>query len=139
MSFNLREHNRDAWNQQVAKDNPWTRPVGPEAIAKARGDEVSIVLTPVKRVPSAWLGQLTGKRVLCLASGDGLQAPLLAAAGAHVTLLDNSPAQLGQDRRVAEREGLAIELIEGDMRDLSAFADARFELIVHPWATKSSG
>ena len=56
----------------------------------------------------------------------------MAAAGATVTVFDNSPKQLAQDRFVAERDELAIETIEGDMRDLTVFADGSFELIVHP-------
>jgi len=47
-------------------------------------------------------------------------------------VFDNSPRQLGQDRAVADRDGLEIETVEGDMRDLSCFADGRFGLIVHP-------
>jgi len=70
--------------------------------------------------------------VLGLASAGGQQCPVFAAAGARVTVFDNSPAQLGQDRRVAEREGLELRLVEGDMRDLSAFADGSFDLIFHP-------
>jgi SAM-dependent methyltransferase len=46
--------------------------------------------------------------------------------------LDNSPAQLAQDRLVAQREGLKIETVEGDMADLSAFPDGRFGLVFHP-------
>jgi ubiquinone/menaquinone biosynthesis C-methylase UbiE len=70
--------------------------------------------------------------VLCLASGGGQQGPILAAAGAKVTVLDNSPKQLEQDRLVARRESLAIDIIEGDMTDLSPFPDETFSLIVHP-------
>jgi SAM-dependent methyltransferase len=39
---------------------------------------------------------------------------------------------LERDRLVAEREGLEIRMVEGDMRDLSAFADESFDLIFHP-------
>jgi ubiquinone/menaquinone biosynthesis C-methylase UbiE len=49
-----------------------------------------------------------------------------------VTVLDASPRQLKQDRTAAEREGLSLETVEGDMADLSMFADATFDLIVHP-------
>jgi SAM-dependent methyltransferase len=70
-------------------------------------------------------------RVLGLASAGGQQLPLLAAAGAHVTSFDLSPLQLAQDRAVADREGLALETVEGDMRDLSAFGDASFDLVFH--------
>ena len=55
-----------------------------------------------------------------------------AAAGAKVTVLDNSSNQLDQDRLVAIREGLKIELVQGDMADLSPFSDNRFGLIFHP-------
>jgi SAM-dependent methyltransferase len=75
---------------------------------------------------------LVGQDVLCLASGGGQQGPILAAAGAHVTVFDNSAAQLAQDRLVADRESLSLQTIQGDMADLSAFSDDRFDLIVHP-------
>jgi SAM-dependent methyltransferase len=124
--------NRGAWDAMVARGNRWTVPVSPEAIAAARRGEWSIVLTPEKSVPRAWFPPLAGERVLCLAGAGGQQAPILAAAGAHVSVLDNSPAQLAQDRAVAEREGLEITCVLGDMRDLSAFADRSFALVFHP-------
>ncbi len=133
MSFDIRSYNRDAWNHQVEQDNEWTRPVSPEVIAKARKGDWSIILTPVKPIPREWFpSSLEGIDVLCLASGGGQQAPVLAAAGANVTLVDNSPGQLGQDRSVAEREGLEIKLVEGDMRNLAMLDNASFDLIVHP-------
>jgi len=55
-----------------------------------------------------------------------------AALGANVTIFDNSPAQLERDRQVALREGLSIQTVEGDMRDLSIFPDASFDLVFHP-------
>lgn len=58
--------------------------------------------------------------------------PHFCAAGAQVTVFDNSPAQLEQDRLVAERENLSIELIQGDMADLSALKSESFDLIFHP-------
>jgi SAM-dependent methyltransferase len=125
-------YNREAWNSRVAQKNRWTVPVSPEAIAAARRGDWHVVLTPQKPVPRAWFPELAGLEVLCLASGGGQQAPILAAAGARVTLLDNSTAQLAQDRFVAERDDLSIDTVEGDMADLSAFADGRFGLIFHP-------
>lgn len=130
--MDVRAYNREAWNRQVAEGNPWTRPVGPEAIAAARQGAWQVVLTAVKPVPRAWFPPLAGCDVLCLASAGGQQGPIFAAAGANVTVFDNSPAQLAQDRLVAEREGLALRTVEGDMADLSAFADASFDLVFHP-------
>lgn len=128
-------HNRDAWDRQVASGNRWTVPVAPEVIARARQGQWSIVLTPSRPVPREWLGDVRGRRVLALASGGGQQGPILAAAGARVTVLDASPAQLAQDRAVAEREGLEIETVEGDMADLRAFPDGTFDLVVNPCST----
>jgi SAM-dependent methyltransferase len=130
--LDIREYNREAWNKQVKKGNVWTIPASPAEMAAARTGNWRIVLTPTKPVPHEWLPDLPGKKVLCLASGGGQQGPVLAAAGAEVTVLDNSPAQLGQDRLVAERENLNIRTVEGDMRDLHMFADGTFDYIVHP-------
>lgn len=131
MSRDVFKYNREAWNRQVAAGNRWTVPVTAEQVAAARRGEWSVVLTPVKPVPRGWFGDLRGARVLCLASGGGQQGPLLAAAGASVVVLDASPAQLAQDRAVAERDGLDLRTEEGDMRDLSRFPDGSFDLIFH--------
>lgn len=128
----VRQINREGWNRLVAEGDVWTQPVGPEVIGRARDGDWSVVLTPTKPVPADWFGDIRGLDVLCLASGGGQQGPVLAAAGARVTVFDASPAQLGQDRLVAEREGLAITLVEGFMHDLSALGDAAFDLIFHP-------
>ena len=34
-------HNRAAWDREVDKDNEWTRPAGPEVIARARAGDWS--------------------------------------------------------------------------------------------------
>lgn len=130
--MNIEQYNREAWNRQVAKGDQWTIPVGPEAIARARQGDWEVVLTPTKPVPKDWFPPLEGKRVLALASAGGQQGPLMAAAGAKVTVLDNSPAQLDRDREVAEREGLEMTLVLGNMADLSRFSDESFDFIFHP-------
>jgi len=129
----VRSHNEQAWDKAVSNNNIWTQPVSPGIIAKARQGEWGILLTETKKTPRSWFpADLIGVDVLCLASGGGQQGPVLAAAGANVTVFDNSSAQLAQDRMVAEREGLDIKTVQGDMRDLSVFADASFDLIFHP-------
>lgn len=130
--LNIAAYQREAWDREVQNGNPWTRPVSMEAIEAARDGKWQIVLTPTKPVPHDWLGSVQRKDILCLASGGGQQGPILAAAGGHVTVVDNSPAQLAQDRLVAERDGLVIRLEIGQMDDLTRFADASFDLVVHP-------
>jgi SAM-dependent methyltransferase len=131
-SMDIRSFNRNAWDRQVELGNTWTKPVSSEEVEAARRGDWKVVLTPTKAVPREWFGSLAGKDVLCLASGGGQQGPILAAAGAKVTVLDNSPRQLGQDRMVAERNGLEINLVEGSMLDLSMFDAESFDLIFHP-------
>ena len=130
--MDVRDYNRSAWDREAQQGNRWTVPVSPEEVAAARDGRWEIYLTPTKVVPQAWFPPLPGADVLCLASGGGQQGPLLAAAGARVTVFDNSPQQLARDRLVAEREELPLTTVEGDMRDLSALSDATFDLIVHP-------
>ena len=117
--MNILEHNRAAWNNEVRKGNQWTIPVTADEIDAAAGGEVRIYLTPLKTVPKSWLGDLKGKRVLCLASGGGQQGPILAAAGAEVTVFDNSDQQLRRDEETASAFGLKIQTVQGNMQDLS--------------------
>jgi ubiquinone/menaquinone biosynthesis C-methylase UbiE len=127
------DYNRTAWDREVEKGNTWTIPVSSEEIAAARAGNWQIVLTPTKPVPAAWYPQpLQGRDVLCLASGGGQQGPIMAAAGARVTVFDNSPKQLERDRLVAQRDGLEIRTVQGDMADLTVFTDASFDFIIHP-------
>ena len=126
-------HNRVAWDLQVGEGNEWSRPVGPEVIARARAGQWSIVLIGYEPVDPTWFpSDIAGCDVLCLASGGGQQGPVLAAAGARVTVFDNSPRQLEQDEMVAEREGLDLRTVLGDARDLGALSDGSFDLVVHP-------
>jgi len=130
--MDILSHNREAWAHEAAAGNKWTLPVDAATIARARRGDWELVLTPTVPVPRAWFGEVAGRDILCLASGGGQQGPVLAAAGARVTVLDNCPEQLERDRAVAAREGLELRLVQGDMRDLSAFADASFDLVFHP-------
>ena len=132
--LDIRNYNREAWNKQVEDgENPWTKPVSPEVIASARQGDFSVLLTENKAVPADWFPPLKDLEILALACGGGQQGPIFAAAGANVTVFDNSPRQLDRDREVAAREGLAnLKTVEGDARDLSLFADASFDFIFHP-------
>ncbi len=134
--MDIRSYNRDAWNREVeGGQSRWTQPVDSETIAKARRNEFSILLTENIPVPLRWFPPLQGADVLCLASGGGQQGPILAAAGARVTVFDNSPAQLKQDQFVAERESLSLRTVEGDAANLSMFGDESFDLVFNPCST----
>ena len=119
--MDVRFHNQKAWDKRVDEGDRWTVPVDSAEIARARAGELHLLLTPSQPVPRHWFpANLGGLSTLCLASGGGQQGPLLAAAGCHVTVLDNSPKQLKQDRLVADREKLHLETVQGDMADPDA-------------------
>ena len=132
-SFDPVMYNRAAWDREVERGNEWTQPASPEVISRARTGEWSVVLIGYQAVSREWFpADLVGVELLCLASGGGQQAPVLSAAGAVVTVLDNSPRQLDRDRGVATREGLTIRTVLGDMRDLSMFSDDCFDIVFNP-------
>lgn len=129
------EANSQIWDERSKNSDVWSIPVSKEEVKRAKEGKWSIVLTPTKPVPANWFPEkLEGSKILCLASGGGQQGPILAAAGADVTVFDNSKVQLEKDAFVAQRDGLAIKTFRGNMQDLSAFADESFDCIVHPWS-----
>ena len=124
-------HNQRAWDTQAKANVPWSQPVSSEVVEKAKQGiwDLYVLPTPIEK---DWIGDIKGKKVLCLASAGGQQGPILAALGAEVTVFDLSLEQLQKDKDVAERDQLNLVVHQGDMRDLSRFADASFDLIVHP-------
>ena len=109
----------------------WTNCATAEQMQKAREGQLSLRLYE-REIPAQWLGELRGKKVLCLAGAGGLQGPLLSCAGADVTVLDLSAGMLAKDREIARREQLSMQIIKGNMCDLSLFDDESFDLILNP-------
>ncbi len=131
--MDIRDHNRRAWDRQVESGNEWTVPVvsggDRRAPVGASGRWCSPRSSPCR---TTGLANLTELR--CAVSGLGRRSagPDPGRRRRYVVSYDNSPRQLEQDRLVAERDGLDLQTVEGDMRDLSAFADRSFDLIFHP-------
>ena len=127
------QRNSNAWDKKVEEGSRYTQPVSSEVIEKSKSGEWEITVTTEKSVPRNWFPKsLEGLKILCLASGGGQQAPVLAAAGADVTVTDISKKQLEQDEYVAKRDGLTLKTVQGDMSDLSDFEDEYFDIVVNP-------
>jgi ubiquinone/menaquinone biosynthesis C-methylase UbiE len=126
------KHNKSAWDNYVDKKDRWTIPVTDEELENVRKGNWGIVLTPNKMVPKKWFPDLKGLKILGLASGGGQQGPILATLGADVTIFDNSEKQLEQDKILSDKFNLDIKTVQGDMKDLSVFADNSFDLIFNP-------
>ncbi len=131
--MDINEYNRNAWNLQSREGCEWSTPFPDEVIERARSGEWELRLTPGRPVPRDWFpASLEGCEILCLASGGGQQAPVLAAAGARVTSVDHSDVQLEKDIEAARRHGLRIEALHADMADLSGLTGDRYDLVFNP-------
>jgi ubiquinone/menaquinone biosynthesis C-methylase UbiE len=120
----IARYNQGRWRRLVDANAMFTRPALDLDVGAAR-----------ERVdPRGRLGSVGGKRVLILAGGGGQQSVAFALLGARVTVLDLSDAQLATDREAAARLGLEIRTIEGDMRDLSEFDAAAFDVVTQPYS-----
>src|SRR2546421_179828 len=75
--------------------------------------------------------KLDGARVLGLAAGGGWDPVIFAKLGAQTTVFDISPTQLKTVRDLARRQKVKIRLLRGNMKDLSVFKDASFDVVWH--------
>ena len=120
----LAETNRRRWNALASANVMYSQPWLDLTRDNAR-----------ERIdPTRVLGDLSGQRVLCLAASAGQQAAAFALLDAEVTVFDLSDVQLARDRATAAHYGLAIETVQGDMRDLSAFADDSFDIVYQAYS-----
>ena len=107
------EHNRRAWDERARQGKRFAQPA-----TEADFDD------PMKSMDGpGWLGDVRDKRVLCLGAGGGRHGPLLASLGAHVTVVDISPAMLALDREVAKARGLQVETYEASIATLHVVVD----------------
>ena len=111
-----------------------------EELAKAKVDYAKpwLDLTP-KRAREAIdsdgiMGVVSGLEVLCLAASGGQQSAAFSLLGADVTVFDLSPTQLANDRLAAEHYGHSIETKLGDMRNLSSFSRATFDVVYQAYS-----
>lgn len=118
------EYNRTRWRALAEGGALYTRPMLDLDASKAR----------TWLDPFGWLGELEGRRVLCLAGGGGRESACFALLGARVTVFDLSPEQLERDRLAAAHYGAEVETVHGDMRDLSALDGDAFDLVWHPYS-----
>ncbi|UOQ44414.1 class I SAM-dependent methyltransferase [Halobacillus salinarum] len=133
--MNITQHNSRIWDKKVDDGVKYTNPVSKEKVENAKNGEWSIHVTTDRPVPRDWFPvNLKNVKILCLASGGGQQGPVLAAAGGDVTVVDLSKKQLEQDEMVAERDGLRLNTVQGEMTNLDFLEDESFDMIIHPVA-----
>lgn len=125
----LLKHNKNRWEALAQARVEYSRPfldITPEnALHKLDRDPV-FLKSPFTDV--------AGKDVLCLASGGGQQSAIFSLLEANVTVFDLSETQLSRDKEAADHFGKTLTIEQGDMQDLSRFADDSFDLVWHPYS-----
>jgi len=76
-----------------------------------------------------YLGDIAGKRVCVLGSGDNQVVFALAGLGGVVTSVDVSRNQLDIARQRSKEIGLSVEFVQADVTDLSVFEKGRFDIV----------
>jgi SAM-dependent methyltransferase len=121
------------WDGLVRDGNIYTRPwlnLDVEMLRAFAAGDIEMLPEPYAYTyPQLVFKNTAGKKVLCLATGGGQQSAVFGLLDADVTVLDLSEGQLASDRKAAGHYGYTVNLIQGDMRNLSAFPDAAFDLI----------
>jgi SAM-dependent methyltransferase len=120
----INKTNRQRWNALADANVEWSRPFLEYTPEMAAGYIYRYGI----------IKDVAGKKVLCLASGGGQDSVAFGLLGARVTVMDLSDIQLERDRQAAEHHGLQVEIVQGDMRDLSHFSDNSFDLVWQPYS-----
>ena len=76
------------------------------------------------------LGDVSGLRVIVLGCGGGQDCIVLAKQGAQVVGIDLSDRQIEYGRRLAEREGVLVTLLQGSVEHLKGIDDESQDLAV---------
>src|SRR5438046_2388742 len=119
------EHNKEMWERLAKAAMNYTRPFGRPPRTRAG---MRRFMDPRGRLKGV---RLAGARVLGLAAGGGWDPVIFAKLGAQTTVFDISPTQLKTVRDLAARRRVKIRLVRGNMKDLSVFKDASFDVIWH--------
>ena len=125
MKDRIADHNRQMWERLAKAGMNYTRPFGrpPKTNAGMRR-----FMDPRARLKGV---KLDGARVLGLAAGGGWDPVIFAKLGAETTVFDISPTQLKTVRDLATRQRVKVRLVRGNMKDLSVFKDASFDVVWH--------
>ena len=123
MSNKFHDANKKRWN---AASNRWARVADSRGLWRRCAKEPRLVLCD-KVLES--LGDISGRRVCVLGSGDNQVVFALAGLGAAVTSVDISQNQLDVAETRAKALGLSVTFVQADVSDLSPLEDGSFDVV----------
>ncbi|HDR06119.1 MAG TPA: class I SAM-dependent methyltransferase [Candidatus Coatesbacteria bacterium] len=97
-------------------------------MASGRGLGLRRAVLDLERLRDAALGDFSGKRLLELGAGYGLELVQLALKGARAVGVDFSLTRLGRAPLLAESAGVSAAAVVGDCHDLP-FRDGAFDVV----------
>ena len=119
----MHEANRKGWD---AESPHWQAMIEERVDWRKCPDDPTIALS---RQGLEHLGDVSGKNVVVLGSGDNLVVFALAGMGARVTSVDISQKQLDTAAERAAELGLEVAFVRADVVDLSSIKDETFDLV----------
>ena len=119
----MHEANRRAWDAVSAN---WQARVGSHNQWERAHTEPTVALLEREL---EWLGDVFGRDVCVLGSGDNLAVFALGGLGAYVTSVDISQSQLDIAAERATALGLNFTFIRADVTDLGALEDETFDAV----------
>ena len=130
---NITQANQAMWEAEVQKGGGYTQPWLDLDVAELRqlaAGRLDPFPKPLHELfPYHLLQDVAGKDVLCLAAGGGQQTAVFGLLRANVTVADLTQGQLDGDEKAAAHYSYPITTVQADMRDLSALANDRFDLV----------
>jgi SAM-dependent methyltransferase len=123
MTNDIHDANRRRWDAGAAS---WAHRADTRGIwRKAHLDPLLALHPPELK----WFGDVAGKRIAVLGSGDNQVVFALVGLGASVTSVDISERQIEIARHRADGLGLNIDFICADVADLSCLETATFDIV----------
>ncbi len=119
----MHEANRRGWDAVSAG---WQAEINARVDWRSIPDNIHLVLDDVEL---KYLGDVSGRSLCVLGSGDNLAAFALAGAGARVTSVDISQTQLDIAAGRAGELGFSIRFLRADVTDLHELPDDHFDIV----------
>jgi SAM-dependent methyltransferase len=123
MTNQFHEANRRRWDAGSAW---WARRADTRGIWRKCHVDPSLALHSEEL---RWLGDVAGRHVAVLGSGDNQVVFALAGLGARVASVDISERQIEVARKRAATLGLQVDFLRADVIDLSVLDDATFDIV----------
>ena len=122
-------YNSENWIKRIEKRNAIKSPVTEKEISQVLEKKEVFNLTPQKKVPYKWYGDVKDKKILCLMCSGGRETVLFSALGADVTVLSSNIESILLDKEVSEHYNLYVNTVFGSFKDLCRIEEESYDMV----------